>query len=68
VHGVHGLGRKDRFAVGASDVQARLNIIVGLLESESGGFASKRNPLLDLAQLRSFDSLFKLRLADEHDL
>ena len=61
-------GAKIAFAIGASDVQARLNIIVSLLESERRGFTSKRNPLLDLAQLWSFDSFFKLRLANEHNL
>jgi hypothetical protein len=68
VHGADGLGRKDRFAIAARDVQARLNIVVSLLESKSGGFAAKRNPLLDLAQLRSFEALFELRLPREHDL
>ncbi len=68
IHGVHGLGRKDSIAVGTGDMQARLNVIVSLLEGKSGGFASNRNSLLDLTQLRPFESLFKLRLADEHDL
>ena len=32
IYGVHGLGRKDGFAVRARDMQARLNVIVSFLE------------------------------------
>ncbi|MGA8304688.1 MAG: hypothetical protein WB723_03370 [Candidatus Acidiferrales bacterium] len=68
VHGVDGLGGKDRFPVGAGDLQSRLNIIVSLPETKSRSFAAKRNPLFDLAQFGPFEPLCKLRLAGEHDL
>ena len=32
VHGVHGIGGKDAQAVGAGDVQARLDVLVGFVE------------------------------------
>ncbi|MFY9528359.1 MAG: hypothetical protein WBC04_04810 [Candidatus Acidiferrales bacterium] len=33
VNGIHRLGHKDRFSVGASDVQPLLDVTVSLLES-----------------------------------
>src|SRR5579863_7362729 len=49
-------------------MQTRLNVLSSLLETQSGGFASKRDPLLDLAQFWQLESRFKFRLAGQHDL
>src|SRR5580704_13461740 len=68
VHGVHRVGSKDRASLGASDAQPLCDVTVGLLKSEWCGPRSERDSLPELSKFRSFEFIFKLRLAGEHNL
>ena len=68
VHGVPSIGGKDARAVGAGGMQARLDVLVGFVERESGSLAAQRNALFDLAKFRLLEALFEFGLAGEDDL
>src|SRR5580700_6500321 len=68
VHDVHYIRSKDRVSHGAADTQPLCDVTVGLFKSEWCSPASERNSLPELPKFRPFELVFKLRLANQHDL